>query len=133
MTTATTIEKKEGTQVRPERTRGGRVFSPSVDILENKDELLLLADVPGAKPENIDIQCENGELAIHVRVDPRQQAMSGHCVGCEYGVGDFHRSFQLGETIDNAKIHADVKNGVLTVHLPKAEAAKPRKIAVKSQ
>ena len=132
MTTATAMEKREGTEMRPERVRGGRVYSPRVDILENCDELLLLADVPGATPENIDVQYENGELGIHVKIDPKDGDRGGRFLWREYGVGDFYRSFQLGEAIDNAKIHAEVKNGVLTVHLPKAEAMKPRKIAVKT-
>ncbi len=131
MTTATAVEKREG-KVRPEPTRGGRIYSPNVDILENREELLLLADVPGARPEDINIQYENGELTIHARVDSRTEVGEAQFLACEYGVGDFHRSFQLGESIDNSKIHAKVKDGVLTVHLPKTEAVKPRKIAVKT-
>lgn len=132
MTTATAIEKRENAQTRPERTRGGRVYSPSVDILENRDELLVLADVPGARPENIDIQYENSALSIHVRVDESHRPENVRFLWREYGIGDFHRSFELGEAIDHTKIHAEVNDGVLTIHLPKAEAVKPRKIAVQS-
>jgi len=125
-----TIEKCETPVTRAEPTRRGQVYLPSVDILEDRDELLLIADVPGANSEHIDIRFENGELTIHARVEPRVAAEPDRDIWREYGVGDFHRSFQLGESIDNAKIHAEVKDGVLTVHLPKTEAIKPRKIAV---
>lgn len=125
-----TIEKPETPVTRADPTRQGQLYLPSVDILEDRDELLLIADVPGATSEHIDIRFENGELTLHARVEPRTAAEPVRDVWREYGVGDFHRSFQLGESIDNAKIHAEVKDGVLTVHLPKTEAIKPRKIAV---
>ena len=132
MTATTTVEKRENAVTRAERTRGGPVFTPNVDILEGRDELVLLADVPGAGPDDIDVQYEQGELSIHARVKPREPVVEDRCLLREYGVGEYHRSFQLGETIDNGNIHAEVNNGVLTVHLPKAEAAKPRRIAVKT-
>lgn len=125
-----TIEKRETPVTRAEPTRRGEVFLPNVDILEDRDELLLIADVPGANPEHIDIRYEGGELTIHARVDERRPEGAGRFVWREYGVGDFHRTFTLGEAIDNAKIHAEVRDGVLTVHLPKMEAIKPRKITV---
>jgi HSP20 family protein len=103
-----------------------------VDILETVDELTLVADVPGAKPEDIDIQYERGELAIRVKVDPRQPESDTGVLLREYGVGDYYRVFEIGEAIDKSRIHAEVHNGVLTLHLPKVEEAKPRKIAVKT-
>jgi HSP20 family protein len=126
------MEKREGAVTRAEPTRTGQVYLPNVDILENREELLLIADVPGATSENINIQYESGELAIRAKIAPRRPEDSQRFLWREYGVGDFCRSFELGEAIDHAKIHADVKNGVLTVHLPKTEAVKPRKIAVKT-
>ena len=109
----------------------GIFYTPHVDILETEDELVLYADVPGVKPENVDVRCENGELTLHARCSPRQQEMEYAL--CEYGVGDFYRAFTLDESIDAGKISAELKNGVLTLHLPKAEAVKPRRIAVKGQ
>ena len=126
-----TIEKRMGTTDQPERIRSGRTYIPAVDILEKRDELLLLADVPGARAENIDVRYERGELTLTARIDERQPGRTDW-VHREYGVGDFVRTFQVGEGIDAAKIAAEVSNGVLTLHLPKAEAAKTRKIAVKS-
>ena len=124
------IERREDAANRPEQTRGGRVFRPSVDIVENEDELLLLADVPGATADSIDIDFENGELSIHARVEPRRPEGPSRYSLREYGVGDYHREFRIGEAVDGSKIVAEVTNGVLKVHLPKADAFKPRKIAV---
>ncbi len=135
MASETTIEKagkREGTTAQPERIRGGRVYSPNVDIVENENELLLVADVPGAKPDGVDINYEQGLLTLHARVEPRLQEEQGRFLLSEYGIGDYYRSFQIGEGIDSSKIEAEMKDGVLTVHLPKAEAAKPRKVQVKA-
>jgi len=115
-----------------ERTRGGLCFRPHVDIQERGDELLVLADVPGAKPDDIDIRFEEGTLAIHATVQPRQSESVRYLVH-EYGVGDYYRTFQISEAIDASKISAECADGVLTLHLPKAESAKPRKISVKAQ
>lgn len=126
-----TIEKVETTRLEPERTRGGQCFVPSVDIIENGQKYLVLADVPGATAESIDVNYERGLLTIHARVEPRQPAERvGHLLR-EYGVGDFYRSFEIGEGIDASGIQAEVANGVLTLHLPKAESAKLRRISVK--
>ncbi len=116
---------------RVERTRSGRFFRPNVDILERADELLVQADVPGAKGGGIDIDFDGGTLTIHAKVEPRQPAETEYLVR-EYGVGDFYRTFEISEAVDASKISADYADGVLTLHLPKAEAVKPRKIAVKT-
>jgi HSP20 family protein len=113
-----------------ERTRCGSCFRPNVDILEQGDELLVLADVPGARAEGIDVKFEDGTLTIHAPVEPRQKPEHEFLLR-EYGVGDYWRTFRVSETIDAGKITADYADGVLTLHLPKAEAAKPRKISVK--
>ncbi len=125
----TTMQKRgNGTPARVERTPSQPLFSPNVDILENADELTLIADVPGVAPDSIDIQYERGELAIRGRVT--SSGNHPNVLLHEYGVGDFYRVFQLGEGIDNSKIGAEIANGVLTVHLPKMERVKPRKIEV---
>lgn len=121
-------ENNANAPARVERAYSAPMFSPNVDILENADELTLVADVPGVTPDSIDIQYEQGELTLRGRVAPRNQ-QNTYLLN-EYGVGDFYRVFQLGEGVDNAKISAEVANGVLTVHLPKLERVKPRKIAV---
>ena len=112
-----------------ERTRSGCCYRPNVDILEKGDELLVLADVPGARSDSIDVKFEDGMLEIQAAIEPRE--CDGHtCLLHEYDVGDYYRSFQVSEAIDAGKISAQYADGVLTLHLPKAEALKPRKIAV---
>jgi HSP20 family protein len=112
-----------------ERTRSGCCYRPDVDILEQKDELLVRADIPGAKSDTIDIHFEDGSLEIRAAVVPRH-ADGENCLCQEYGIGDYYRTFKVSEAIDAGKISADYADGVLTLHLPKAESLKPRKIAV---
>lgn len=112
-----------------ERTRCGCCYRPSVDILEQNDELLVVADVPGARSDSIDVNFEDGTLEIQAAVAPRQ-ADGDELLLREYDVGDYYRSFQVSEAIDASKISAQYADGVLTLRLPKAEALKPRKIAV---
>jgi HSP20 family protein len=131
-TRQTAIEKRESQLPQAERIRAGRTYVPSVDIVEEQDRMLLIADVPGATPENVDISYERGLLTIHARVKPRQDPKKTNYLLREYGVGDFHRSFEIGEGIDASKIEAEMHDGVLTVHLPKAAELLPRKITVKT-
>jgi HSP20 family molecular chaperone IbpA len=113
-----------------ERTHGGVTYSPRIDILETDEELVLYADLPGVASEDLDIRYENRELTINGKVSPRHsdiQFLYG-----EYGIGDFFRTFAIGETVDSEKISAELKDGVLTLHLPKTEQVKPRRIEVTS-
>jgi HSP20 family molecular chaperone IbpA len=127
---ATELTKQEqGNVATVERTRGGLTYSPRIDIWESEDELLLYADLPGVSPDDLDIQFENRELRIHGKVAPRHENIS--FLYGEYGIGDFYRTFTIGETVDTEKISAELHNGVLVLHLPKTEAVKPRKIEVK--
>jgi len=127
----TTIVKRESENtLQPEQTRSAPRYIPPVDILESEEELLLVADVPGARADDIDIHYERGLLTLTAHVPERQDEQNANFVLREYGVGDFGRTFQIGEGIDADKIRAEVANGTLTLHLPKAEALKPRKIAV---
>jgi HSP20 family protein len=99
--------------------------------METEEESLLLADLPGVKPEDVDVRFDNGELIIDGRCAPRHEG--ANYLLSEYGVGDFYRAFSISEHIDWQKISAELKNGVLTVHLPKAETVKPKKITVKCE
>lgn len=127
MSTETKLPTEEQTA---DRTGEVRVYRPNVDIRGTQDELTLVADVPGAKSDAIDIDFDEGVLTIRARVSPRGQ--DRNYLLREYGVGDFHRTFRLGERINPAGIYAECSAGVLTVHLPKVEAARPRKIEVKA-
>jgi HSP20 family protein len=122
-------QKTQAEQNRPERTRGDRYFQPRVDILENDKELVLYADMPGVRPEQVDLHYERGELVLHGRIQPPQRR--GQPLVREYAEGDYFRVFQIHESIDSSKIEATCKNGVLVIHLPKVEAARPRQITVK--
>jgi HSP20 family protein len=114
--------------VTPEPMYGGAVFAPQVDILETEDELTLLADMPGVDLDGVDIHFENSELTLYGRAARRDEGVE--FIHREYGVGNFHRAFTIGPSIDSSKISAQLSDGVLTVHLPKTEAVKPRRIEV---
>lgn len=119
---------KTAAETTAEQTRSGTFYRPNVDILERGEELLVVADVPGAAGEDVDIRFEEGNLTIHARVKSRPGP--AEYLLQEYGVGDYWRTFQISEAIDASKITAEFANGVLTLHLPKSEALKPRKIEI---
>jgi len=102
-------------------------FIPRFDIWEGDDELLLFGDLPGVEAKDLDIRFENSELTIHGVVAKRH---GGEFLYEEYGVGDFHRTFAVGEAIDADKISAEMRDGVLKLRLPKSEKVKPRRIKV---
>ncbi len=110
------------TQVRP--------WTPSVDIFETENELVLKADLPDVNMKDIDIHMENGTLALkgERKFENEEQKKGYHRVERSYGA--FARYFTLPDTVDAEKVQADYKNGVLTVTLPKKEIAKPRQIRV---
>ncbi|MFO0864992.1 MAG: Hsp20/alpha crystallin family protein [Gemmataceae bacterium] len=112
-----------------EATRAGKQFLPRVDIHENDQELLLIAEVPGVDPEGIDLRFERGELVLHAKVKDLPQA--GNPLVAEFEVGDYHRVFRVHESIDASKIEAELKNGLLFVHLPKEEQHRPKQLTVK--
>ena len=125
------IQKREGT-TQPEAIKGGRFYRPYVDIIEKDNEYLVRADLPGTRADQIDVSYEQGLLTLHARVDQRQDPQKTNYLLREYGVGDFYRAFRIGEGIDAAGISAEYHDGVLTLHLPKAEEARPKKIQVKT-
>jgi len=104
-------------------------FTPRVDILETPEELLLLLDMPGVRPEDVDLNFERGELTVHGKCSPPAQR-PGRCLAEEYETGDYYRAFLISQDVAADRIGAELKNGVLKVHLPKAAAAQPRKISV---
>lgn len=124
------VAKKDETQAqRMERPKRRTVFSPPVDIVETPEEVLLLADIPGVDETSIDCTLEAGVLTLKAStkaaVPEGMRLMDG-----EFIPGDFERVFSLSEEIDQEKIRASVKNGVLHLHLPKSTAAKARKIEI---
>jgi HSP20 family protein len=132
MATTQVTRKQSGDEMaRCEPTRNGVWYRPNVDIIERPDELLIRADMPGASMNEIDVRFENGALSIHAHV-PNRQSTNVNYLWREFGVGDFHRSFEVSEMIDAANITAEYRDGVLSLHLPKVERARPRRITVKT-
>src|SRR5262245_45372805 len=105
-----------------------QTFTPRVDILESAQELVLLADLPGVRADDVEVHFERGELTVFGRVTSPPRA--GTWLAGEYRAGDFYRAFLIGQEVDAAGIHAELRHGVLTVHLPKASFARARRIPV---
>jgi HSP20 family molecular chaperone IbpA len=105
------------------------LFLPTADIFEAEHSLTVVLEMPGVDKNNVDISVEAGVLTIEGRVDfAKYDGMQP--VYTEYNVGHYRRSFSLSNKIDQTKIGAEMKDGVLTITLPKAEEAKPRRISV---
>ncbi len=114
-----------------ERTRARRAYVPRVDIYETADEIVAVADMPGVDENSVEITLEKNVLTINGYVEPEEP--EDYCLAyAEYEIGDYQRSFTLSNEIDQDKIEAMVKNGVLHLRLPKAGPAKTRKITVKA-
>jgi HSP20 family molecular chaperone IbpA len=114
-----------------ERTRTRPVFSPAVDIFETQDAIILLAEMPGVDPQSVDITLERRVLAIRATV-PQVQHAGYRQVYAEYSDGDYERVFTLSEDIDQERIEASVRDGVLQLVLPKAAPAQARKIPLRA-
>jgi len=127
MTDRKDITKTENKNV--EKTRELRTATPSVDIYENENEILLYADMPGVHKEDVTVNIENGKLSISGirRLDHQGVSTWEEFVDIEYV-----RSFSIPQTINVEDVQAKLKDGVLTLHLPKSEAAKPRMIEIKA-
>jgi len=113
--------------------RSNRPWSPSVDVFETEDALTLKADLPEVKTEDIDVRVENQTLTLRgQRKFEKEEKIKGYH-RIERSYGEFVRSFAVPSTVDTDKVQADYKNGVLTITLPKKEAAKPRQVKVAIQ
>jgi len=127
-----TTEVKNGNGPRlPEQTRPGPIYTPAVDIFEHESAITVLADMPGVKPQNLDIDLRENVLTLTGRLsEPEPEGRT--VVLREYEPGTFFRQFTLGSTIEQSKIDAKLIDGVLRLELPKAEKARPRQIAVRT-
>jgi len=115
-----------------ELTRPHKLYTPVTDIYETQEQLVLLADMPGVKPDGVDITLEQNILTIYGHVD--QPEFTGYSLTyAEYGMGSYRRRFALSNEIDREGIQASVKSGVLKLILPKSKRAMPRKIAVQAE
>jgi len=125
------MQRVDGTKsTAPEQTRPGPVYMPAVDIFETDGTITVLADMPGVKPDQLEIDLRDNVLTLTGRVGT---APSGETdVLREYDAGTFLRQFTLAESIDQARIDAKLADGVLRLELPKLERAKPRQITVRA-
>lgn len=132
-TKTTAAQKKEAVPSQKSgQKREQRVYSPRTDIYEDDEAIFVVADIPGADEKSIDITLEKNVLSIHASpISELPEKLS--LVYAEYGVGDYQRSFALSDQIDRENIRASVKNGVLSLCLPKAGPVKAQKITVKSE
>ena len=113
----------------PETTTGGRVYRPLTDIVETAEGVTLMLEMPGVAAEDVDISLEKRVLTIRGKVHPAEPETL-QLAHAEYGEGDFERAFTMSDDFDPDKIGATVANGVLTVTLPRAPEAQPKKITV---
>ena len=110
--------------------RGSRPWSPAVDIVETENDLVLKADLPEVKLEDIEVRVENGTLTLkgERKFEKEEKTKGVHRIERSYGT--FVRSFSLPDSFDTNNVNAEYKNGVLTITMPKKEAAKPRQVKV---
>ncbi len=114
-----------------DRTEQPEAYIPPIDIHEAPDGLKLEADLPGANEQSLQIQLEDNVLSLYAKVD--SPAPEGaRLLHEEYRLGDYRRSFILSDEVDRERIAAELKNGVLTLFLPKAERARTRRIEIRS-
>ena len=127
------LEAKEKREVTSpaEQTRPGLVFTPAVDIFESEKEIMLLADMPGVKAKDLNIDLREDILTLNGDVDDPEGANEVDVIR-EYRMGKYYRQFTLSQVVDQPKIVAELADGVLRLRLPKVEAATPRKVTVKA-
>jgi HSP20 family molecular chaperone IbpA len=114
-------------QTREETRSNERYIRPAVNIIETEEGLVLTADIPGASKESLDVNVEKGILTISA---PAQHAVPGTSTYREFELASYYRQFSIPESLDHEKTHADYVNGILTLRIPKAEVAKPKRISV---
>ncbi len=123
------VHQKRELEKKQETTIPARVYMPTTDIFETEHALTLVAEMPGVDKGKVDVSVEDGVLTIQGQIDfSKYEGLRP--VYTEYNIGHYRRSFSLSNRIDQEKISAEVNDGILTLVLPKAEEAKPRRITV---
>lgn len=123
------VQHKREVEKERESTIPGRRYLPVTDIFETDQALTMVLEMPGVNKDSVDVRVENGILSIEGQVDlSKYQGLAPLYI--EYNVGNYARSFQLSSKIEQDRSTAELKDGVMTLNLPKAEKAKPRRIAV---
>ena len=125
------VQQKREVDKPQEPTTPTRAFLPATDIFETEDALTVVLEMPGVDRNNIDVSVENGVLTIEGKINfDKYEGLQP--VYSEYNIGPYRRSFRISSRVDQDKIRAEIRDGVITLVLPKAEEAKPRRIEVKS-
>jgi HSP20 family protein len=123
------VQQKRELEKKEETTIPARIFLPTTDIYEASDALTVVLEMPGVEKKNVEINVEDGVLNVQGRLElTKYQGLTP--LYTEYNIGHYSRRFRLSSKIDQNKIGAEVKDGVLTLTLPKTEEAKPRTIRV---
>ena len=125
------LEKRGDANI--EATRSGPVFTPAVDIFETESAIAVLADMPGVTADELTIDLRENVLTLNGRVDLPEGEKEVDVLREYESGGSYFRRFTLADTIDQSKIEASFEDGVLRLELPKVEAAKPRKISIKTK
>ncbi|MFH2093429.1 MAG: Hsp20/alpha crystallin family protein [Pseudomonadota bacterium] len=112
-----------------EKTKTFFELAPAVDIYENEDEILLYTDMPGVVKQDISVNIDNGTLSLS---GIRKLTPHNTAIWEEFGDVEYVRNFSVPQAIDIERVEAELKDGVLRLHLPKSEAAKPRQIEIKT-
>ncbi len=123
------VQEKQEVEKAGEQTIPARTFIPPTDIFENDDNLNIIMEMPGVARDKITVDLENNVLSVEGQIDFSSYDELDP-VYTEYNIGHYRRSFTLSNKINQNKIEAEVKDGVLKLILPKAEESKPRKITV---
>ena len=128
------VTRKNGAQTQVDKgapVRRQVTYTPPVDIVELPEKLVLTIDMPGVRSQDVEINFERGELTVFGKRQLPEP--KGQWLVEEIEAGDYYRAFLISQDVAADKISAELKNGVLTIHLPRVEAAQPRKISVKGQ
>lgn len=129
MTTQEMQKRSETTPEKREETRSpGRVLVPAVDIFESTESLTLIADLPGVAKDGLDINMEKGVLTLQGTV---KMSDRGRPLLREFSSANYYRQFKLSDQFDAEKSYAELRDGVLILRIPKAEAAKPKRIEIR--
>ena len=124
------VQQKREVEKAQEATRPTRAFLANADIFETEDALTVVLEMPGVDRDNIDVSVENGLLTVEGKINVNKYE-GLQPLYSEYNIGPYRRSFRISNRVDQDKIRAEMRDGVITLVLPKAEEAKPRRIEVK--
>lgn len=122
------VQQKKEVEHQGETTKQEKYYIPAVDIFESKDDVTVIAEMPGVTASGIEVTLEDNVLTMRGRKE--DEISSGRILLHEFEPGNYQRRFTVAETIDQENIKASMNNGMLQITLPKAEPAKPRKIEV---